>query len=218
MSHRTALIDQLIDRWFSTLDDHTPLDRTAEPFGSCYARWYGKDPAIDRALRGEFEAALDEVTRPGIDWRAELEAWRAHPRGLLALVILLDQIPRNIYRDTARMYAHDPLALHVTTLAIEAYEATALPLTQRMFLYVPLMHAEHPTLQEGMVQRFASLLADAERRAPASAPFFAHALGYAERHRDVIRRFGRFPHRNAILGRISSPAELDFLAGPDASF
>ena len=218
MSHRNDLSERLLERWFSTMDDLTPLDRTTEPFRSCYARWYGKDPAVDQALRDEFEAALVAVTAPGIDWRAELEGWRAHPRGLLALVILLDQLPRNLYRGTAQMYAHDPLALHVTTLAIEAYPSTAMPLLQRMFLYVPLMHVEHATIQDGMVQHFVSLVGEAERRVPASAPFFQHALGYAERHRDVIRRFGRFPHRNAILGRASSEEEITFLAGPDSSF
>jgi uncharacterized protein (DUF924 family) len=208
----------ILEYWFGALTDASPLDRETEPFRTCYARWYGKSPAIDEEIRARFQPALTAVTREGSTWDQQLEAWRRQPKGLLALVLLLDQLPRNMFRDTPAMYEHDPLALAVTTTAIAAYENTDLSLVERMFLHVPLMHVENVTLQELMLARFRSLVSLARERSPHNVRFFELALGYAERHLDVVRRFGRFPHRNAILGRRSTEAEVEFLAGADSSF
>jgi uncharacterized protein (DUF924 family) len=208
----------ILDYWFASLDDTTPLDREVEPFRTCFTRWYGKQAAIDDEIRKQFEPALLAATREGRRWDEEVTRWQSAPLGLLSLVILLDQFPRNMYRDSARMYAHDDLALSVTTLAIREYEARPLSLVQRMFLYVPLMHAENLTTQQAMVARFESLLAMATERSPRNVGFYKFALQYAVRHRDVIERFGRFPHRNEILGRQSSAAELEFLQRDDSRF
>lgn len=139
----------ILEYWFAALDDRTALDRETEPFRTCFSRWYGKRPEIDDEIRARFQPALTAVTRDGASWDTRLAAWRRQPKGLLALVILLDQLPRNMFRDTPAMYEHDPLALTVTTLAIGACEDAELSLVERMFLYVPLMHVENVTLQLG---------------------------------------------------------------------
>jgi uncharacterized protein (DUF924 family) len=194
------------------------LDRLVEPFSRCFPRWYGKRREIDDEIRERFEPALLAVTREGERWDPRLQAWRRAPDGLLALVLLLDQLPRNMYRDTPAMYAHDPLALAVATLAIREYEDAPLSLVRRMFLYVPLMHVENVTIQQSMVRRFEGLAAAAAVRTPHSLRFFEQALDFARRHRDVIARFGRFPHRNEILGRSSTPEETTFLESPGSRF
>lgn len=208
----------ILEYWFSSLDDASSLDRQLEPFRTCLARWYGKQPAIDDEIRARFEPALLAVTGNGRRWDEEVAHWQQTPLGLLALVILLDQFPRNIYRDSARMYAHDALALTVTTAAIREYEEQTLSLVQRMFLYVPLMHVENLTLQQAMVVRFEALVTLATERSPQNVGFFEFALDYARRHRDVVATFGRFPHRNAILGRQSTASELEFLERHDSRF
>jgi uncharacterized protein (DUF924 family) len=208
----------ILDYWFSSLDDAALLDRQVEPFRTCFQRWYGKQPAIDEEIRTRFEPVLLAITRDGRGWDQQVADWQRAPLGLLALVILLDQFPRNMYRDSARMYAFDHLALSVTTLAIRDYEARPLSLVQRMFLYVPLMHVEDLTLQQAMVARFESLAALAAERSPENKNFFAFALEYARKHREVVETFGRFPHRNVILGRPSTAAELEFLQQAGSSF
>lgn len=215
---RAARGASILSYWFADLDDASPLDRTAEPFRTCYGRWYGKDEATDREIRASFEADLLAVTADGVDVRAEIDAWASAPLGLLSLVVLLDQLPRNMYRGTPRMYAHDALALSVATIAIREYEHTGLPLVRRMFLYVPLMHAEDLALQRRMVSLFEHLAEEAARRSPQNRPFFEHALGFARRHAEVIEKYGRFPHRNAILGRASTADEREYLRSPDAGF
>jgi uncharacterized protein (DUF924 family) len=209
---------EILEYWFSSLDDLVLLDRQSEPFSTCFARWYGKQPAIDAEIRSRFEPVLLAVTRDGAAWNRVVADWQRTPLGLLALVILLDQFPRNMYRDSARMYACDDLALSVTTLAIREYEDRPLSLVQRMFLYVPLMHSENLTLQQAMVTRFESLVALATSRSPQNVGFFELTLDYARRHRQVVETFRRFPHRNAILGRTSTSTELEFLKRDGSSF
>lgn len=217
-SDRGARSATILEYWFADLDDASVLDRGSEPFQSRYARWYGKDDAIDREIRAMFEDDLVAVTAAGVDPRAAIDTWARPPHGLLGLVILLDQFPRNMYRGTARMYAHDALALSTATRAIHEYERVELPLVRRMFLYVPLMHAEDLTVQRQMVGRFEQLADEARARSPHNRGFFEHALAYARKHADVIERYGRFPHRNAILGRASSDDEREYLRSPDAGF
>jgi len=215
---RAEISSAILDYWFSSLDDTSLLDRQVEPFRTCFSRWYGKQRAIDDEMRARFEPALLAAARDGRLWDREVAAWQSAPDGLLALVLLLDQFPRNMYRDTARMYEYDALALGVTAVTLRAYENKELSLVQRMFLYVPLMHAENLTLQQAMVAKFEDLAALAATRSPENAGFFTFALDYARKHRDVIETFGRFPHRNVILGRHSTPAELEFLTRDGSSF
>lgn len=177
------------------------------PAADVMRRWFESDPAFDEAVRRRFGADLERVD--------ELSVLEAEPRGALALVLLTDQFPRNIHRGTPRAFAFDEHARSVTRRAIEAGHEPVLRPIERVFLYMPLEHAEDLELQNESVQRFRAL-ADA---VPAQLrETFASFAGYAENHREVIARFGRFPHRNAVLGRESSAAERAYLEGGGASW
>ncbi len=193
------------------------LNREAQPFATYFTRWYGKNPKVDNEIRAEFEGDLLTVTRDGRQWDAIVREWAAQPQGLLALTLLLDQIPRNIYRDTPAMYTHDALGLLVSEQA-RAQGADQLPLTHQMFLSVPLMHVENLTIQQRMLVDFERFVQLAQTRSPQNVGFYKFALDYAKRHVDVVEKYGRFPHRNAILGRTSTDAETEFLKNSDAYF
>lgn len=212
-----ARSEALVSFWFGTMNDSTMLDRSAEPFATFFRRWYGKDPKVDAEIRAEFEGDLLAVTGDGRRWDDIVREWAAQPQGLLALTILLDQIPRNIYRDTKEMYTHDLLGLLVSDQA-RAKGVDGLPLTQQMFLSVPLMHVENLTIQQRMLVDFERFVELAQSRSPNNVGFWKFALDYAKRHVDVIQKYGRFPHRNAILGRASTEAETEFLKSSDAYF
>lgn len=163
-------------------------------------RWWAKDPDFDQLVALRL-GALHEAA-----FRGDLDGWKRTAEGALALVILLDQVPRNIFRGEARSFAADPLALAVTREALAAGFDRALPSDEhRVFLYLPLEHSEELADQEACCRLMADLDA-------------ARWLDYAERHRTIIARFGRFPHRNAILGRESTAEELAFLTEPGSSF
>ena len=135
----------------------------------------------------------------------ELDTWAANDDGLVALILLLDQFTRNIYRGTPRAFAGDNRALNLASNALAADRHRALPAIHRVFLYLPLEHSEDMALQEKCVRLFTELASDSD---PAGTAGFTR---YAIAHRDVIARFGRFPHRNAILGRASTAGELAYL-------
>lgn len=199
------------------MNDGTMLNREAEPFATFFQRWYGKSPRVDAEIRSEFEGDLLAVTQDGRAWDATVSEWAAQPEGLLALTLLLDQVPRNIYRDTKAMYTADVLGVLVSDLA-RARGADHLPLTHQMFLSVPLMHIENLTIQQRMLVDFERFVELAQTRSPQNVGFWKFALDFAKRHVDVVDKYGRFPHRNAILGRSSTDAETEFLKNSDAYF
>ena len=165
--------------------------------------WFRKDPAFDAAIRERFDAAV-EAALDG----AHAE-WCAEPRGALALTILLDQFTRNIFRDTPRMFSGDARALAVATAEVDAGRDRALGRYERQFLYLPFEHAEDLAAQERSIALFRRLAAEEG---------LASLVEWAEKHAVIIRRFGRYPHRNAILGRPSTPEEIAFLAEPGSRF
>lgn len=167
-------------------------------------KWFKADATFDATCRETFGDALDAARSGAFD------SWTATPRGTLALVILLDQFSRNIHRGTPAAFAADPKARQIATAAIERGDDRALEPLERSFLYLPFEHSENLADQNRSVALFESL-----RGAYESAD---RAIDYAERHRDVIRRFGRFPHRNAFLGRESTPDEFAYLAEPGSGF
>ncbi len=163
-------------------------------------RWWVKDPAFDEEIREHFE---------GLHRRAlagELEPWAADPEGALALVIVLDQFPRNMFRGSPEAFASDSAARAVTDAALAAGHHHALAdEDRRLFLYLPLEHSEQ--------------LADQDRCCELMREFAAAQLHeFAKKHRDIVARFGRFPHRNEVLGRESTPEERVFLTQPGSSF
>lgn len=192
-----TIIDEVLDYWFGQLDaaDDISPDKAA-------LWWQGGD-AVDREIRARFGGLVARALA------GELERWRATPRGCLALVILLDQFTRNLGRGTANAFAGDGRALDVATRAIDAGLDAPLRLVERGFLYMPLMHAEDRDIARRSLELFAALSGDIARADRELPDFYPHAVEHAQ----VVQRFGRYPHRNAILGRESSPEERAFLAG-----
>ena len=166
-------------------------------------RWFEKSEAFDDEVRRRFLGLHEEGAR------GALASWRHRPGDCLALIVLLDQFPRNMFRGTPRAFATDALALEVARHALaKGYDRAMQPL-ERMFVYLPFEHAESLAEQEEACELTRPLDAFAETD---------DVYRYALAHRDVIARFGRFPHRNAILGRASTPEEIEFLKGPGSSF
>ena len=185
--------EPILDFWFADLDSGGGL-------ADQNRRWWRKDAAFDAEIRQRFAADHAAIEA------GEREHWLDNPRGLLAYVVVLDQFSRNMFRDTPAMFASDPRALAAAKRAVAGgIDATLRP-EMRLFLYMPFMHSESLADQDTCIELITRMTTD-----PA-------VTSYAERHRAVIARFGRFPHRNAILGRPSTPEELAFLAGPGARF
>lgn len=173
------------------------------------ARWFVRDDAFDALIRRRF-TTLVEAAGAG-----RLQHWTRTADGWLALLIVLDQFPRNLHRGEAGAFASDARALSTALQGLERGDDLQLPVLRRAFAYLPLEHAEDLALQERSVALFAAQCAAADRELRPQAESF---LDYARRHREVIARFGRFPHRNAALGRTSTPAELNYLAQPGTGF
>ena len=168
--------------------------------------WFNGGEAFDQEIARRFQMEIGQALSHGLD------GWDGLPRSALALVLLLDQFPRNAYRGTPLAFAGDARAQEVTLMGLDrGYQQRFTPL-ERLFFYLPLEHAENLALQDRSVE----LMRQLEAEAPELAK--AQLADYAERHRSVIARFGRFPHRNEILGRESTPEEFQFLAEPGSSF
>lgn len=173
------------------------------------AQWFQKNNAFDAELRERFVPTIEAALA------AQLGHWAQSDDGWLALLLVLDQFPRNAFRGQPRSFAGDPLALAHAVEGIAAGLDQKVPPMARIFCYLPLEHAEDRSLQSRAVALFTALAAapDAEPKA-----FFVNTLDYARRHQDVIERFGRFAHRNAILGRPSTPEEEAYLKQPGSGF
>lgn len=154
-------------------------------------KWFRKDDTFDAEFRSRFLPAHEAAASDGLD------PWAATAEGSLALLILLDQFPRNAFRGSARMFATDAKALDVANAALERGQDRQVEEALRSFVYLPFEHSE--------------ALADQDRSVALFEPLGAELLKWAVMHRDIIVRFGRFPHRNAVLGRESTPAEIEFL-------
>ena len=172
-------------------------------------RWFMKDEAFDREIADRFGQTYADV-RAGLR-----EAWLDDPRGRVAYVIVLDQFARNMFRGTARAFEGDRQALAAAIEGVARHDDGALTVAERSFLYMPYMHSEEIDMQERSVALFKDLLAVAPSELRGS---LLAAVQYAEKHREVVARFGRFPHRNTALGRESTPAELAFIAEPGSAF
>ena len=177
--------------------------------------WFRKDAAFDAAIRARFGMAVEAAVDPTVDAneRSGYADWTAHPRGALALILLLDQFTRNVFRDTPRAFAGDARALATAAAVVDAGMDRGLDHRldgyERWFLYMPFEHSEDAAMQQRSLALFARLRDDTGLAAP---------LEWAAKHAAVVRRFGRYPHRNAILGRASTPEEVAFLAEPGSRF
>ena len=202
------LVD-LLEFWFGDLvDSVAPASDDIR-----LRRWWSHDAALDREIADRFGATVERV--------ADLarRGWRpADVAQATAAVVALDQLPRNIHRGGAAMYAHDDLAVTMSRHAAALVDPLAGDLYRASFVHMPLMHSERLADQDEMVIRFDAIAAEAERRASPNLAYFRNALDFAHRHRDIVARFGRFPHRNVLLGRISTPDEEAFLKEDGSSF
>jgi uncharacterized protein (DUF924 family) len=180
--------------WFGEVD----ASGSAAP--QAKARWWAKSEAFDAEVRTKFLADYEAIHR------GERQEWLTSARGKLAYVIVLDQFSRNMFRGTPAMFASDPRALEAALSAIASGEHLTLGRDERSFFYLPLMHSESLSRQDQCIALF-----EQEQGAE-------NSVSFAKQHRDIIARFGRFPHRNALLGRASTPDEEVFLAQPGSSF
>jgi uncharacterized protein (DUF924 family) len=193
----TMTPQEVLDFWFGA-----PGSATA---GQPRREWFVKSDAFDDAIRSRFGAAIETAIAGGLrEWDAE------GPQGALARILVLDQFTRNAHRNTPRSFAGDALALDAARTLVDSGADKTLPPQQRAFAYMPFEHAEDAFMQERAVELFSALAAE--------HPGFDEMLDYAHRHRGVIARFGRFPHRNEILGRVSTPEEVEFLRQPGSRF
>ena len=187
---------EVLDEWFGAPD--------AADAGQERDWWFKASDAVDARLRvrfGELHAAAA---------RGECDGWAdAGPHAALALVIVLDQMSRNLHRGTLAAFACDAMALAVTQRMLARQDDTRLAPLERSFVYMPLEHSEDVNVQEESLRRFRALADDAG---------LTEELRYAELHAEIVLRFGRFPHRNAILGRVSTEAEVEFLKQPGSGF
>jgi uncharacterized protein (DUF924 family) len=184
---------QVLDFWFGA----------GELRGRPREVWFKKDPAFDRAVGERFLPWVECAAQGGLD------PWLSRPDATLALILLLDQFPRNLFRGQARAFAADAAARRATRHALQrGFDAQLLPI-ERVFVYLPLEHSEHLADQDDCFRLMLELAKHAE-----TASFHV----WADKHRTIIRRFGRFPHRNAALGRESTAEEIEFLKTPGSGF
>lgn len=196
MKHAAPVTRAVLDFWF------LPPDHPAH--GQARPEWFRKDDSFDAAIRERFGANVEAALRSTRDDGSDEK--------LLARILLLDQFTRNIFRGTARAFAGDAQAHRLAETLVAAGRDKNLSPCQRWFVYLPFEHRESLLDQERSVALFAGLRREMQNET------FDGAYDYAQRHREVIVRFGRFPHRNAILGRASTPEEIEFLRQPGSSF
>ena len=193
----------LLEWWFGSFE--SPNEIAAEK-GKL---WFGKRDSQDLEARTRFGDQVEQALAGG------LTEWAQCPEGWLALVLLLDQLPRMIFRDTPKSFSGDLRAQALVAQGIAADFDRQLRPIQRVFVYLVFEHCENLAVQNEAVSRFLDLV---EQQPEADRTVFADNLDYAERHQKIIARFGRFPHRNAVLGRESTAEELAFLSGPGSRF
>lgn len=167
-------------------------------------QWFRKSDDFDAQIRDRFGTLIPRAIA------GELQAWAAEPEGAVAQILVLDQFTRNVYRGSAQAFAGDARALAAARALVDSGTDRKLPGVQRQFVYLPFEHAEDMAAQNESLRLFAQLERD--------APEVGELLVWAQRHHDVIARFGRFPHRNAALGRSSTPEEIEFLKQPGSGF
>lgn len=179
------------------------LDFWFGPRAAARAEWFRKDPRFDEEIRRRFGELHGRAAR------RELEPWRREARPMLALIVVLDQFSRNLHRNDPRAFAQDAYALECAKQAVARHDDLALRPVERQFVYLPFEHSEDLADQERGVELMRALDAFEETRGVSE---------WALKHRDIVARFGRFPHRNAALGRASTPEEVAFLATPGSGF
>jgi len=202
MNEAGSAIEDVLRFWFGDLREPEDVDR------SKMKMWWMGGEAVDAEIKERFGAKVAEALE------GRLGGWADSPRGSLALVILLDQFTRNIGRGTGSAFAGDRAALDVCLAAIERGQDRQLRLIERSFLYMPMMHAEDRDVARRSIETFERLSKEVEALGGDYPDFRSHAV----QHGEIVLRFGRFPHRNEVLGRTPSPDESEFLTSGGPSF
>lgn len=193
-------IETILTFWFGH-----PADTT---YGQYRKVWFVKDPSFDREICQQFLTDYEQAAA------GNLNSWQQTPQGAVALLLLLDQFPRNLFRGTPKSFATDSQAKALAAHLVDTGQDTQLIPAQRFFIYVPFEHSENLTDQN----RCVALVQNLVNEVPNIDEGLKGGLDYAIRHRDIIKRFGRFPHRNEILGRPNTPEEAEFLKQPGSRF
>jgi uncharacterized protein (DUF924 family) len=196
-------IEDILDFWFGEVNElgcSSPEHRR---------RWWTKSDAFDEAIGSEFLSDYEAIVA------GDRDAWRNTPRGALATIIVLDQFSRNMFRGTPSMFAADELAREVCYEGLDADFDTELSFDERLFFYLPLAHSEEMADHYHSIELLSGLVDSCAESLEADARNY---LDFAERHKAIVERFGRYPHRNATLGRASTPEEIEVLKEPGSSF
>lgn len=194
---------QILSYWFGDVVDQPELMQQKLAF------WYGKNDDVDNDIRQQFGEHVERASQ------GDYDDWQKTAEGRLALIILLDQFTRNIYRNTSEVYAADAKALQIAMQGIELGHDQQLQPIHRVFMYMPLEHAEDKLIQQRCVELFEQL---ANSVPDSQHKLYLNFLDYAIKHQEVVDRFGRFPHRNKLLNRQSTQQEQEFLQQPGSSF
>jgi len=198
-----ARIERILSFWFKEQELSGPqIDRRMDI-------WFGEDPVFDHEIEKAFADDVDNASN------GNLNHWASEPHGRLALIILVDQFRRNLFRGTTKAFSHDKLALKLCVEGAMERKDKGLTPIQRVFFYMPLQHAESRKVQAKSVELYDRL---AESVSPTLQETFLTVAQFAELHKDIIDQFGRFPHRNRLLGRDNTPEEDEYLAGDSPDF
>jgi uncharacterized protein (DUF924 family) len=198
-----ARIEQILSFWFKEQELTGPqIDRRMDI-------WFGEDRVFDHEIEKDFSDEIEKASA------GKLDHWADEPHGRLALILLIDQFRRNIYRGTLKAFSHDKVALKLCVEGAMEKKDKGLTPIQRVFFYMPLQHAESRKVQAKSVKLYERL---AESVSPTLQETFLTVAQFAELHKDIIDQFGRFPHRNSLLGRENTPEEDEYLAGDSPDF
>ncbi|EAZ88645.1 DUF924 family protein [Crocosphaera chwakensis] len=188
-------VKKILAFWFGKPED--------KDYGKPRKFWFMKDDLIDQQIRSQFLSIYEQAVTE------KLDEWKNTPFSCLALILVLDQLPRNMFRNSPQSFATDNHGLKIAQYAVSQHFDRQLLPVQRWFIYLPYEHSENLIHQQQAITLFSTLQDDPDSQS---------AIKFATRHYQIIKRFGRFPHRNKILGRISTPEEIDFLKKPGSSF
>lgn len=200
-----AVWEDILNYWFGDYKESASYLSEKMPF------WFVRDNEVDDHIRTKF-LHLIETYDKGL---FPLDVWKSHPKGFLALIILFDQFPRNIFREDPQAYAYDLLGLALAREFISSGKVGQLRTFEKLFVYLPFEHSESLVVQSESVSFFSNLQSESNAE---TKPFLEMALDYAQKHHFVIEKFGRYPHRNEVLGRESTPEERTFLAVGNIKF
>ncbi len=195
--------NEILSYWFGEPEDTVSYSQGRSKI------WFGGDAETDRDIRQRYLPLLEKFTK------GELDHWKQHPKSALALIILLDQFTRNIYRDQAKAYDFDPQSLQLAKDCVDRGIDKQMLCIERVFVYLPYEHSENIEDQKESLKLFEGILQDAPEDLKQSAESY---LLFAKKHYDVVAEFGRFPHRNSLLGRESTNEEIKFLEAKGRGF